>query len=775
MLTPYDPRLTAYVLGELEPAERQTVEAAIAESAELQQAVFELEKTSTLLKTSFAAEHSHGPLESCVSSAVVASREVKPKATARRRIASISWIVAATLIVGTLGTLFWLTNASHRNNTPLALRNSAEMEQLFEQMESEERGIAGKLDDLTTILDTSSSSMTDAAAIERGLRGHSLNTDLAPQTTGESASAGDSTAEVAGGGQTRSYTVMVPYPESDGSLTVQQQSRTRDLTVAQQVPDGGTVLMGGINREPIAQLYGQSGDQPDAQKTSELEFPSTEFWEQGKARRKKYESSRLSPEIIAGDRYDPIIENAFLSPRESPLSTFSIDVDTASYSKVRSYLKNYQQLPPPGAVRIEELVNYFPYSYAPPVDDTPFAAHQSVVACPWNPEHRLVRVALKGREIPQEKRPLSNLVFLLDVSGSMNESNRLPLVKRGIEMLINQLGENDRVAMVVYAGAAGLVLDSTTGDQKTTLLGALERLSAGGSTNGGDGIRLAYQLAQDNFITGGINRVILCTDGDFNVGTTSTDELVGLVEEKARGNVFLTVLGFGMGNLNDAMLEQISNRGNGTYAFIDTDHEAHKVMVEQLSGTLQTIAKDVKIQIEFNPARVAAYRLIGYENRILAAEDFNNDRKDAGEIGAGHTVTALYEIVPAGSDAPGSAPAVDDLKYQARLEDATVAEDNGELLTLKLRYKQPEGSTSQLLEFPLVDGNRPFSEADRDFQFAAAVAAFGMKLRGSQHAGTITWPAILEIAQAACGADAGGYRTEFVELVRAAAAMMGNR
>jgi|GEM_PF-283447 len=587
-------------------------------------------------------------------------------------------------------------------------------------------------------------------------------------------------------------------------------------------------------------------------------------------------------ENSSGDRFEPIHENSFLRPGSDPLSTFSIDVDTASYSKVRSLLKEKRQLPPPDAVRIEELVNYFGYNYAPPTDDVPFAAHQSVAACPWNPKHKLVRVAIKGREIQQDKRPVSNLVFLLDVSGSMNEPNKLPLVKRGIQMLVENLSENDRVAMVVYAGAAGKVLDSTTGDKKPEILAALDRLQAGGSTNGGDGIRLAYQMALDNFITGGVNRVILCTDGDFNVGTTGNDDLVNLVEEKAKDDVFLSVLGYGNGNLNDSMLEQISNKGNGNYAFIDTESEARKVLVEQMSGTLVTIAKDVKIQVEFNPLRVGAYRLVGYENRVMAAEDFNNDMKDAGEIGAGHTVTAIYEIVspeawkaeqtveialaglfdlnfdgvddreqltrqieksggrvvawnagdgsiqgeltqstryivlgdvPSGDsetdkkialsvkeligmaakfnvarietvrllewigvsrDSAADKPVVDELKYRNK-PDAKAVEDNGELLTLKLRYKQPDGDVSQLLTFPLMDSDQSFLSADPDFQFAASVASFGMLLRGSKHAGNATLDSVLETAQAATDGDESGYRAEFLEMVRIARELMRER
>ena len=474
-----------------------------------------------------------------------------------------------------------------------------------------------------------------------------------------------------------------------------------------------------------------------------------------------------------GDKYDVIVENEFLRVTDAPLSTFSVDVDTASYSKVRMFLNEHDQLPRPDAVRIEELVNYFPYNYKPPTDegDKPFAAHQAVASCPWSPDHRLVRIAIKGKEIKQEERPPSNLVFLLDVSGSMDEPNKLPLLKRGMRMLADQLSENDRVAIVVYAGAAGMVLDSTTGDHKAVIVEALDRLQAGGSTNGGDGIQLAYQLALDHFITAGTNRVILCTDGDFNVGTTGTDELVRIVERHAKSGVFLSVLGFGMGNHNDSMLEQISNKGNGNYGFIDTAMEARKVLVEQMSATLVTIAKDVKIQVEFNPAKVKAYRLIGYENRVMADQDFNDDSKDAGEIGAGHTVTALYEIVPAGKTVE-VAPAVDELKYQTRSR-PTEAASSGELLTLKLRYKQPAGDTSSLLTFPLKDSEQTFNQTDRDFQFAAAVASFGMLLRDSKYKGNATYASVLEIATAAAQNDESGFREEFLHLVRKAAELAG--
>jgi Ca-activated chloride channel family protein len=472
----------------------------------------------------------------------------------------------------------------------------------------------------------------------------------------------------------------------------------------------------------------------------------------------------------SGDKYNRIYENDFKAVGDNPLSTFSIDVDTASYSKVRQYLMA-GQLPPPDAVRIEELVNYFPYDYLAPMgDEKPFTAHMEVCECPWKPEHRLARIAIKGKEIKADKRPVSNLVFLIDVSGSMNEPNRLPLVIKGMKMLVEQLGEHDRVAMVVYAGAAGLVLPSTPGNERKTIIDALEKLSAGGSTAGGEGLKLAYQTAKDNFIEGGTNRVLLCTDGDFNVGVSDTAGIVRMAEEEAKNRVFLSILGFGIGNLNDSMLEQVANKANGMYAFIDTENEARKVLVEQLSGTLVTIAKDVKIQIEFNPKKVAAYRLIGYENRLLAAEDFNDDTKDAGEIGAGHNVTALYEIVPAAAETDVKTPEVDELKYQTG-PSLTKAADSDELLTLKLRYKMPDGDTSWLQSFPVSDNTQRFSHASDDFQFAAAVASFGMLLRGSAYKGNATFDAVHEIAGAALGEDEAGYRKEFLTLVEKAKAL----
>ncbi|MEP6822817.1 MAG: VWA domain-containing protein, partial [Chthoniobacterales bacterium] len=478
-------------------------------------------------------------------------------------------------------------------------------------------------------------------------------------------------------------------------------------------------------------------------------------------------------ESFSAADYGHFDDNPFLPAETNPLSTFSIDVDTASYANVRRMI-NAGTKPPKDAVRVEEMLNYFSYDYPQPKPNEPFSINLEVAGCPWTPEHRLVRIGLKGRETAADQRDASNLVFLLDVSGSMDPANRLPLVKQAMRLLVDRLTENDRVAIVVYAGRSGVVLPSTTGDRKEEILRALEELQAGGSTNGASGINLAYQLAAEHFIKGGVNRVILATDGDFNVGVTSPGELVRLAEEKAKGGVFLTVLGVGDDNLKDATMQKLADNANGNYAYLDSLDEARKVLVQQMNATLVTIAKDVKVQVEFNPLHVASYRLIGYEKRLLRNEDFNNDKIDAGEIGAGHTVTALYEVVPRGSekDPLASAPPVDPLKY-ATPDPRAVASSypSPDLLTVKLRYKKPDGDKSELIEQSLVDSGTTFAKASPDFRFAAAVAEFGLILRDSEHKGNASLSAVLENAAAAKGEDAHGYRAGFIELARKARSM----
>lgn len=465
------------------------------------------------------------------------------------------------------------------------------------------------------------------------------------------------------------------------------------------------------------------------------------------------------------EEYASIHENTFLETVNNPLSTFSIDVDNASYSNMRRYI-NQGQKPPKDAVRIEEMLNYFSYDYSQPVAEDPFSINTEISDCPWNPEHRLVHIGLQGKEISTENLPPSNLVFLIDVSGSMNTPERLPLVKAGFKLLVNELRPQDRVSIVVYAGATGVVLPPTSGDQKASIMAAIEALGAGGSTAGGAGIKRAYELAEENFITGGNNRVILATDGDFNVGVSSNAAMERLIEEKRETGVFLTVLGFGMGNYKDSKMEILANKGNGNYAYIDNIMEAKKVFVNEFGGTLFTIAKDVKLQLEFNPAKVKGYRLIGYENRMLKKEDFHDDKKDAGELGAGHTVTALYEIIPGDlKDSPFLAK-VDSLKYQQSSKIDPTAYDSDELFTLKLRYKKPDGKKSKLIEKAVFDQQIPLHQTSDNFRFSAAVASFGMLLRDSEFKGGSSLADVLKMAKGAKGEDEEGYRSEFIRMVR---------
>ncbi len=749
-----DPRITAYTLGELSPDEVATFESEMAASPELAAAVEEANVLTSQLKSHFAAETTP-PLDAARRSEILAQPTVSPvKPVDSRPWWKRRWVeiaVAAALVFIVIGLSLPATQSrrlsSYNSQSPsvgvasdradfqagvvsesvadesLRYQQSMPMAAPYEEdhpfgvadapgaMFQQSRESLSKDSELSTKLGRAASSTDSRGVLTQG------KANSRQQLTEKSieVSAGLSTA--------RSLSMPVPAPV----LTVNP-----NLSISQRRGEGG---MGGAHNSP----------DDDA-----IDFG------RGPGR--------------AGDRFDPITDNPFKRVSEHPVSTFSIDVDTASYSKVRSFLTESRTLPRPDAVRIEEMINYFDYAYEPPAADSehPLVARAEIVSCPWNDSHRLARIALKGKTFAASERPACNLVFLIDTSGSMNAPNRLPLVQEGLKLLLSKLGPKDRVAIVVYAGSAGLVLESTPASDDAKIRRALTQLAAGGSTNGGAGITLAYQTARDNFIKEGVNRVILCTDGDFNVGTTGTDSLVRMLEQEAKGGVFLTVLGFGMGNHNDAMLEQISGKGNGTYAFIDTINEARKVLVDQTDSTLVTIAKDVKLQLEFNPARVSAYRLIGYENRILAKEDFNDDKKDAGEVGAGHTVTALYEIVPAGVQVDAIAPPTDGLKYQKEVSLTEVA-DSQEVLTVKMRYKAPDGDTSKLVEFPLSDDGKSFEQADADVRFAAAVAGFGMKLRMSPYAGKWTYSDVEKTAEAALGDDPYGLRAEFLELVRQAA------
>lgn len=464
--------------------------------------------------------------------------------------------------------------------------------------------------------------------------------------------------------------------------------------------------------------------------------------------------------------YDHITENGFRRVSDDPLSTFSIDVDAASYSNVRRFLKN-NQLPPAGAVRTEEMVNYFKYQYPQPTGDDPFSINTEMSDCPWNPQNKLLLIGLQGKKISVDQLPPSNLVFLVDVSGSMMGPNRLPLVKASLKMLTDQLRENDRISIVVYAGRAGVALPATDGSEKRKIKDAIDALQAGGSTAGGAGIQLAYKIAHQNFQIEGNNRIILCTDGDFNVGVSSDDGLVRLIEEERNQGIFLTVLGYGMGNYKDNKLQQLADKGNGNHAYIDGLQEAKKVLVNEFGGTLFTIAKDVKLQLEFNPQFVAGYRLIGYENRLLNKEDFNDDKKDAGDLGSGHSVTALYEIIPAGVE-PSFLKDVDPLKYQQQPKKKRT-QFNQEMLTIKLRYKTPQGDVSKLLVHTVGQEAIPLKSVSDNFRLAASVAGFAMLLRDSKYKGNMDFTKIINLAKSSLEDDKEGYRKEYIGLVNTAA------
>ena len=537
------------------------------------------------------------------------------------------------------------------------------------------------------------------------------------------------------------------------TLAVQPESEAQNSIAG--MPAGGGLGGRGLGR-------GGDGAEGFGGRREELE----QLRESIELSKDNFSSFRAIDEAARGsEAYETIIENAFTTPMEQLLSTFSIDVDTASYANTRRFIQQ-GQLPPRNAVRIEELVNYFRYDYPEPTDGSPFSVNVDVATCPWEPQHKLARVGLKARTIAEDKRPATNLVFLIDVSGSMAAENKLPLVKQALSVLVSKMGEDDQIAIVTYAGEAGLKLNSTSGSQRNVIQQAIDSLSSGGSTNGAAGIQIAYDTAIGSFIKGGANRVILCTDGDFNVGVSDDNTLVEIIQEKAASGVFLSVFGFGMGNLKDAKLEKLADKGNGNYGYIDGLQEARKVFGEQLSGTLITVAKDVKLQLEFSNATVGAYRLIGYENRILTARDFDDDTKDAGEIGAGHTVTALYEIVPKAVwlTQVGLNPEKFDIVEKTG-ENKEAAD--GRLFTVKLRHKLPDAETSERsIDYAAMNSDIQLSDSNVDFQFAAAVASFGMQIRDSKFRGHWTLQNVLSTAEASLAGDRSGERTEFTDLVR---------
>ncbi|MEX0324966.1 MAG: von Willebrand factor type A domain-containing protein [Puniceicoccaceae bacterium] len=711
-----DPKITAYALGEIDdPKERQEIEAAVAASEELQQAVASIREMGDLLSESLAAE----PVPE------------------------------------------------------LSEFDTARMEQVPDEQPVTRKRLIDRVLTWPALSAAVAAAVLAMVLVPQGLLVHQAEKDAETEAAGLK----PATVEV--------QTSQAPPPQEVGAVRQNELEALEDVVVAQTSQIAKQV-------KPLAEPRRQDLYDVDSSRVkvdaiiSSQPMPATEG---------KNEVFELSPFMVETEStgyqarnsvaatrfvheadkkewntesYDPIEETDFRSPLVAPLSTFSIDVDTASYANVRRFL-NQGQLPPADAVRIEELINYFPYADKPPVKSLdeggdPFAVHMAQTTAPWNTGHRLLRIALKGYEMPWEERPASNLVFLLDVSGSMSDHNKLPLVKKAMDLLVHRLDGRDRVAIVVYAGASGLVLPSTTANNHATIAHALENLQAGGSTNAGAGIQLAYKVARDNFIKDGNNRVILCTDGDFNVGQTNRGNLADIADAQAEDGISLTILGFGMGNYKDDMLETLSNKGKGSYAYIDSETEARKVFLQDLASNIFKIAKDVKIQVEFNPAHVEAYRLIGYENRRLKAEDFNNDQKKAGDIGPGHSIVALYEVIPAGAKA--DLPTVDDLKYQ---QQPAGASRSSELATVKLRYKQPDGDTSKLITHAVDSGDLlDFASAHEDVRFSAAVAAFGLLLSESENAGSIRFKEIEQIATSAIGTDPGGLRSEFTSLVRKA-------
>jgi Ca-activated chloride channel homolog len=738
-LDPNDPRLTAYALGELDKTEREAIERDLLHSDAAQQTVEEIRETARLLKEDFGSEPGFELSESqnaSIGQRLELVNTRSPWTISRSLYAAGGLLAAASLFVVVY--LNWTSRGTswHEAVEPGRKRT-------------------------VTVRENSPSSVVEESSKPVG---RNINQAQPVQQTARQATNKIRIDPIAKQRQGATIgTEMITRDQTVSPLQGQGRQIVQKLIVA-----GSPVATSLVPPAPVKPMAGPGEGGGTAARSFLRRFLLKDTssvplaYDSGELRRPH--DKELYRQDFNTEAYDRLVDNPFLRATQNPLSTFSIDVDTAAYANLRRFLSS-GALPPKDAVRIEEMVNYFAYEYAAPKNKDPFSAQVEVASAPWKPEYRLVKIGLKGHEIPQDKRPPSNLVFLIDVSGSMQPPNKLPLIKRGLPLLVEKLTENDRVAIVVYAGASGLVLPSTTCDHKAKILAALENLEAGGSTNGGSGIQLAYDTAIANLIKGGTNRVVLATDGDFNVGVTNQGELTRLIEEKAKSGVFLSVLGFGMGNYKDSTLEKLADKGNGNYAYVDSLQEARKVLVEQMGGTLITIAKDVKIQVEFNPALVGAYRLIGYENRILRAEDFNDDTKDAGEIGAGHTVTALYEVVPAGKE--GALPGVDALKYQKPVEAARESK-SGELLTLKLRYKEPDGATSKLMQFPVSDLGKRWAQASRDFKFASAVAALGMILRDSPHKGNATLGSVLEMAEAGKGEDKQGYRAEFIELVRTA-------
>ncbi|MDX6767024.1 MAG: VWA domain-containing protein [Candidatus Methylacidiphilales bacterium] len=753
-----DPRLTAYVLGEMNERDKTKFEQEIHDSPDLARAVEEMKESASLFSGAL-------PLEAADLGLSMAQRDKVHRAMSGEKKPTRRWAwlpqpfspagswAGATLVL-CLGAWLWVftdaMNTNHPNPTEMGVLKPVDQkkevwsgirldEEAPEEAKVSEKPLGDELlaQGATEPLISSAPAASDVSVLSSNLSNRSIVTPSAAPALPAVTTAPTSAAAVAGAsGSSSGYGRAAGEKSKDQLNRVDERSRRQVEKVKQDTAAFGIA---------------------DADYSNDF-------------RDKKPETRAEAP----GEAYEALRDNAFkrVADIESGTSTFGADVDTASYSNVRRFLQD-GQLPPRDAVRIEELLNYFPYDYPRKAERGPFATSVEIASAPWAPQHRLVRVGLRAQDVAAQERPPMNLVFLVDVSGSMSSENKLPLVQKALKLLTRNLEKRDRVAIVVYAGSTGLVLDSTA--DKAAILEAIDRMQAGGSTNGEGGIRLAYRVAAEHYRENGINRVILCTDGDFNVGVTDREDLVSLIERKRKEGVFLNIYGFGMGNLKDATLEQLADKGNGAYGYIDSFAEARKAFVEQLSGTLVTVAKDVKFQIEFNPAQVAAWRQIGYENRQLARQDFNDDTKDAGEVGAGHTVTVLYEIVPAGGEIPSAPEAHRYLAENRKPETGSLKSSSNELLFLKIRYKEPKEDESKLQTFAVKDGGNTWQKASPDFKFAASVASFGMLLRESPHAGASNWGQVLALGRAGLGEDPQGYRSEYLRLVETARDLSGIR
>lgn len=783
-----DPRLTAYALGELDESGRAEVEALLDQSPEARAVVAEICNAARLLTENLRAEQ--GPGLAAEQLRTIES-ELNPTPAAPRP-SRIRWYaLAATFIVGAGA----LTLTLRQQLTPQSaeLPSGAYMSDGSVAYKATEAPPASPA--LPPIVASSREELRQFGRERNEALGPAVAS--APVPDGrfdrvnrfalEASPAPGPVGGMMGGmpgepGQRRAGKQGIP-----GMMGVMPGQPAQQRAGTQGMPGmmGGGMMGGGMmgmgGGIPSAGRTVVAVERGNLEKRSQLAEPLSDLARDSRPLDRATPASdlgvRLELESVVAplaqaekpfntEAYDRIKDNPFVRTDKENVSTFSIDVDTASYANVRRFLMQ-NALPPRDAVRIEELVNYFRYDDPAPREGNAFRVTTEIAGCPWNADNRLLRIAIKGREIDLENRPPGNLVFLVDVSGSMHAADKLPLLKTGLALLVEKLGENDRVAIVTYASGTRVVLPPTPCDRKREILSAIDQLQAAGSTNGGAGIQLAYDAAVASFIKGGINRVILATDGDFNVGITDAGSLQRLIEEKARTGVFLSVLGFGQGNLQDARMEQLADKGNGNYSYIDSIDEARKVLVDEMGGTLVAIAKDVKIQVDFNPGRVAAYRLVGYENRLLENRDFADDTKDAGEIGAGHSVVAFYELVPPGK--AGEIAAAEGSKYTRKVE----VEPSDETLTVKLRYKAPEGETSSLIERPIQDDGRDFASASPDFKFSAAVASFAMLLRDSAYKGSLTFGGVIELASGSVGADPMGHRREFLELVRRAQALPG--